>query len=64
LKFEFASEEMTSSSEKYSKLGAAHKDIFKGQSGMVTELRELNIKTHKAMEELLATLNGKSVDLT
>ena len=52
MKFGFASEEMASNREKYFLLGAAHKDIFTGQSGMVTELRELNIKTHKAMEEL------------
>ena len=63
LKKGFSEDELAGHSEKYARLATTHKDIFSGQSGKLIELRELNSETHRAMEDLQATLNGKNIDL-
>ena len=64
LKLCFSREELQAQNQsKYALLCSAHKDIFSGHNGKLTQLRELNERTHRAMEELQATMSGKNVDL-
>ena len=66
LKLAFAREELSETTQaKYGSLCKSHKDIFapSHQNGKLSHLRDLNEQTHKAMEELQATIGGKNVDL-